>query len=116
EHNWARYQDKHVAITCSADAIVPTWAYMLLSNKLSAFAKTVVFGTLEVLETVLFDHALSNLDIKKFRDQRVVVKGCGDIPVPIAAYVDITARLSRIAKSIMYGGPCLTVPSFKRKT
>lgn len=115
EHNWAQYQDKHVAVICSTDAIVPTWAYMLLSNKLSPFAKTVVFGNLEILETVLFDHALASFDIEQFRDQRVVIKGCGDIAVPVSAYVDITAKLSGVAKSIMYGEPCSTVPIFKRK-
>lgn len=115
QHNWAQYQDKHVAITCSVDAIVPTWAYMLLSNKMAPFARTIVFGSLDVLETVLFEQALSNLDLEKFRDQRVVVKGCGDIPVPISAYVNITAKLSSVARSIMYGEPCSTVPVFKRK-
>jgi hypothetical protein len=115
EHDWSQYQGKHVAITCTADAIVPTWAYMLLSNRLVPFAKTIIFGNLETLETVLFDNAISNLDIEKYRDQRIVLKGCGDIPVPVSAYVDLTAKLSKVAKSIMYGEPCSTVPIFKRK-
>jgi hypothetical protein len=115
EHDWTQYQDKHVAITCSADAIVPTWAYMLLSNKLSGYAKTVIFGDLETLETVLFDRAMEDLDLNKYLDQRVVLKGCGDIPVPVSAYVELTARLTKVAKSIMYGEPCSTVPIFKRK-
>lgn len=115
QHNWEQYQDKHVAITCSVDAIVPTWAYMLLSNKMAPFARTIVFGGLEVLETMLFEQVLANVDLEKFRDQRVVIKGCGDIPVPVSAYVDITVKLSSVAKSIMYGEPCSTVPVFKRK-
>lgn len=115
QHNWEQYQDKHVAITCSVDAIVPTWAYMLLSNKMAPFARTIVFGGLEVLETMLFAQVLANVDLEKFRDQRVVIKGCGDIPVPVSAYVDITVKLSSVAKSIMYGEPCSTVPVFKRK-
>lgn len=115
QHDWARYKDKHVAITCSADAIVPTWAYMLLSSKLAPFAATVVFGDLNTLETVLFDRALAGLDIEQYRDQRIVVKGCGDIPVPTAAYAEITARLTAVAKSVMYGEPCSTVPIYKRK-
>ncbi|HCN85169.1 MAG TPA: hypothetical protein DIT07_16365 [Sphingobacteriaceae bacterium] len=115
EHDWAQYQDKHVAITCTADAIVPTWAYMLLANKLAPYAKTMVFGTLETLETVLFENALSALDLEKYRNQRIVLKGCGDIPVPVSAYVDLTAKLTKVAKSIMYGEPCSTVPIFKRK-
>lgn len=114
-HNWAEYQGKHVAITCTADAIVPTWAYMLLANKLAPYAQTVIFGSLETLETVLFENALLNLDLEKYRDQRIVLKGCGDIPVPVSAYVDLTAKLSKVAKSIMYGEPCSTVPIFKRK-
>ncbi|HEY0056630.1 MAG TPA: DUF2480 family protein [Pedobacter sp.] len=115
EHDWSQYQGKHVAITCSSDAIVPTWAYMLLGNKMSPYAVTIVFGNLDQLETVLFDRALAKFDFEKYRDQRVVIKGCGDIPVPVSAYVDLTAKLTSVAKSIMYGEPCSTVPIFKRK-
>lgn len=115
QHDWSQYQDKHVAITCSSDAIVPTWAYMLLGNKMAPFARTIVFGNLELLETVLFDRAVNMLDIEKYRDERVVIKGCGDIAVPVSAYVDLTAKLSGVAKSIMYGEPCSTVPIYKRK-
>jgi len=114
EHNWESYVGKHVAIGCSADAIVPTWAYMLLASKLTPHAKTVVFGDLKTLETVLFDRELNKLDLEKYRDQRVVVKGCGEIPVPDSAYIDITSKLHLVAKSIMYGEPCSTVPIFKR--
>jgi hypothetical protein len=114
EHNWESYVGKHVAIGCSADAIVPTWAYMLLASKMTPHAKTVVFGDLKTLETVLFDRELSKLDLEKYRDQRVVVKGCGEIPVPDSAYIDITSKLHLVAKSIMYGEPCSTVPIFKR--
>ncbi len=115
QHDWSQYAGKHVAITCSADAIVPTWAYMLLANKMSPFAATVVFGNLETLETILFERAINNLDIEKYRDERIVVKGCGDTPIPVSAYVELTSRLTKVAKSIMYGEPCSTVPLFKRK-
>lgn len=115
QHDWSQYQDQHVAITCSSDAIVPTWAYMLLANKMAPYASTVVFGNLEALETVLFDRALAKLDIEKYRDERVVIKGCGDIYVPVSAYVELTAKLTAVAKSIMYGEPCSTVPIYKRK-
>lgn len=114
-HDWASYTGKHVAIGCSADAIVPTWAYMLLSSKLAPYAASVVFGSLETLETILFENALSKLDLEKYRDQRIVVKGCGDIAVPVSAYTRITVMLEGIAKSVMYGEPCSTVPIFKRK-
>lgn len=114
-HDWTAYQDKHVAIHCSADAIVPTWAYMLLASKLSPFAKTVAFGDLNDLENTLFDRALTQLNIEDYRDQRIVIKGCGEIPVPTSAYVSLSARLTAIAKSVMYGEPCSTVPVYKRK-
>lgn len=114
-HNWAAYQDKHVAVYCSADAIVPTWAYMLLASKLSPYAQTVVFGNLEDLENVLFDRAIAQLNMEDYRDQRIVIKGCGEIPVPVSAYVTLSDKLTSIAKSVMYGEPCSTVPVYKRK-
>jgi hypothetical protein len=114
-HDWTAYTGKNVAIICSADAIVPTWAYMLLSNRLSPYANEVVFGGLETLEAVLFTKALSKIDIQSYADERVVVKGCADIDIPVFAYVEITRQLSKVAKSIMYGEPCSTVPIYKRK-
>jgi hypothetical protein len=114
-HDWTMYTGKNVAITCSADAIVPTWAYMLLANKLSPYANEVVFGGLDTLEAVLFTKALAKIDINAYADERVVVKGCADIDIPVSAYVEITRQLSKVAKSIMYGEPCSTVPIFKRK-
>lgn len=115
EHDWLQYQDKYVAVTCSADAIVPTWAYMLLANKLATIAKKVVFGDLNTLETVLFEEAINAMDLEKFSDQRVVIKGCGDIAVPESAYVSLTFKLTPVVKSILYGEPCSTVPVYKRK-
>ncbi|MDB5019357.1 MAG: hypothetical protein JWQ28_484 [Pedobacter sp.] len=114
-HNWSAYANKNVAIICSADAIVPTWAYMLLANRLSVFANEVVFGDLETLEAVLFTKAIAKIDFGIYRDERVVVKGCADIEIPVYAYVEITTELTKVAKSIMYGEPCSTVPIFKRK-
>lgn len=115
DHDWSQYQGKYVAITCTADAIVPTWAYMLLTNRLQPYAKEVVFGNEDTLSTLLFERALNEVDYEQYRDQRVVVKGCGDIPIPESAFVKFTATLSDYAKSIMYGEPCSTVPVFKRK-
>lgn len=115
EHDWSAYKDCYVAITCSADAIVPTWAYMLLANRLEPYAAEVVFGDLSVLETLLFERQLAKLDMEQFRDERVVVKGCGDETVPESAFVKFTVELSKVAKSIMYGEPCSTVPVFKRR-
>jgi hypothetical protein len=114
-HDWAQYQDKNVAVTCTADAIVPAWAYMLLANRLAPYARQVVFGDAEVLETVLFVKEVAALDVEQYRDQRIVIKGCGDIPVPVSAYVELTQKLTPVAKSLMFGEPCSTVPIYKRK-
>ena len=114
EHDWSQYEGKHVAITCSVDAIVPVWAYMLLSSKLSPYAKYVAFGSLEDLETELYKEALSKVDPEEYRDRPVVVKGCGEKPVPNAAYVMATNLLQPVAKTIMYGEPCSTVPVYKK--
>lgn len=113
-HNWSQYQNTYVALTCTADAIVPTWAYMLLTLSLQPFAKKVVFGSLEVLETILFEEKINALDTAPFEDARIVIKGCGDKPVPIAAYVALTEKIKPVAKSIMYGEPCSTVPLYKK--
>jgi hypothetical protein len=113
-NDWSHYAGANVAVYCSADAIVPTWAYMLLTTVLAPYAKKIVFGSPETLETVLFDEALSNLDTEIFRDKRIVIKGCSNLPVPVSAYVEITRRLQPLAKSIMYGEPCSTVPLFKK--
>jgi len=114
-HDWSQYQDKNVAIICSSDAIVPTWAYMLLANRMKPYANEVVFGSEEVLESVLFTKALSKIDTTALANERVVIKGCGEIPVPVSAYVELTNLLTPIVKSIMYGEPCSTVPVYKRK-
>jgi hypothetical protein len=114
-HDWSQYKDKYVAVTCSADAIVPTWAYMLLAVSLEPYAKKVVFGDLEVLETVLYNEVLSKLDTKTYEGARVIIKGCSNLPVPKAAYVELTRILRPVAKSIMYGEPCSTVPLYKKK-
>jgi len=114
-NDWTKYQAKNVLITCSADAIVPTWAYMLLANRLEPYANEIFFGDANTFEDILFERVLAHLDMERFRDQRVVVKGCGDIKIPTAAFVNFTSKLSQVAKSIMYGEPCSTVPIFKRK-
>ncbi|GJM62186.1 DUF2480 family protein [Persicobacter diffluens] len=112
--DWTQYQDKHVAITCSEDAIVPTWAFMLLTTRLNPFAHTIVFGDLEELETVIFRKALAHFDYKQFEDKMVVIKGCSDKAVPTSAYVELSHRLVPHAKGIMYGEPCSTVPIYKK--
>ncbi|MFO0356154.1 MAG: DUF2480 family protein [Sphingobacteriaceae bacterium] len=111
--DWSVYKDKLVALTCSADAIVPTWAYMLLTLALQPYAKKIVFGNLELLENELFQEKLNSLNIEQFKDARVVIKGCGEKPIPVNAYVMLTSLLKPHVKSIMYGEPCSTVPLYK---
>lgn len=113
-HDWSQYKEKFVAIACTADAIIPDWAWMLLASALQPFAKKIVFGDLEKLETVLFTEVLSAFDAEQYRDARVVIKGCGDRPVPKTAYIELTRVLQPVVKSIMYGEPCSTVPVYKR--
>jgi hypothetical protein len=112
-HDWSQYEGKFVALTCSADAIVPTWAYMLLAIALHPFAKELVFGTLEELEIKLFRNALSRVDWEAFRNAKVVIKGCSKVNVPVAVYVEATNNLRPLAASLMFGEPCSTVPLFK---
>jgi hypothetical protein len=113
-HDWSQYQDKFVAVTCSADAIIPTWAYMLLTSMLQPFARTIVFGTLDDLETKIFLNLLAEIDWTQFRDAKVVIKGCSKVNVPAAVYVEATRLIRPFAASIMFGEACSTVPVYKR--
>lgn len=115
-NDWTVYKDKYVAVICSADAIVPTWAYMLVGLALEPFAKKTVFGNLETLETVLFHEVLGKIDTLQYKEQRVVIKGCSNLPVATNAYMELAQKLKPHVKSIMYGEPCSTVPLFKAKT
>ena len=112
-HDWAQYQNKLVALTCTADAIVPTWAFMLIATKLEPFAKKIVFGDLKKLEEELFHEQIQKLNPETYRDQRLIIKGCSKVEVPVSTYVEITSLLRPVAKSIMYGEPCSTVPIYK---
>ena len=114
-HDWSQYVGQNIAFTCSTDAIIPTWAYMLLTIAIEPFASRVVFGNLDTLETVLFNDALAKINAEQFKDLRVIVKGCGDTPIAINAYVEITHKLLPFAKSIMYGEACSNVPLWKKK-
>ena len=88
---------------------------MLLANRLAPYARDVVFGDKEVLETVLFEKALAGMDVEQYRNQRIVIKGCGDVEVPASAYVELTKKLTPVVKSLMFGEPCSTVPIYKKK-
>jgi hypothetical protein len=112
--DWSIYKNKFVAITCSADAIVPTWAFMLLAGAVQPFALKVFFGSIEEMESVLFKEKLDALNWEEYRDTKVVIKGCSKVNVPVSAYVEVIKHLRPIASSIMYGEPCSTVPLFKK--
>ncbi|WP_158975160.1 DUF2480 family protein [Cellulophaga sp. L1A9] len=114
-HDWSQYQDTFVALTCSTDAIIPGWAYMLLTTRLQPFVKKVVVGSLEDLETSLYQTIIENIDVSSFKDRPVIIKGCSKKPVPANAYLQATAKIQTVAKSIMYGEACSSVPLFKRK-
>ncbi|MEO6406179.1 MAG: DUF2480 family protein [Ferruginibacter sp.] len=110
----ASYQNKLVAVTCSSDAVIPMWAYMLVASLLQPVSAKVIFGNAdESIQQILLEN-ISKIEKEAFEDKRVVIKGCGDKPMPEAAYVAITFLLRPIAKSIMYGEPCSTVPVFKK--
>ena len=113
--DWSNYTGKLVAVTCSADAIIPMWAYMLVASYLQPYAKDIFFGNEQEALKEAFLHNIRKIDMHPFIDQRVVVKGCGDLAVGEYAYLEISKRLRPIVKSIMYGEPCSTVPIFKSK-
>lgn len=115
QHNWAQYQGKNVAFICSTDAIIPTWAYMLIAVNIEPYAHRYVFGSIDTLNTVLYQDALQKINPADYTDVRVIIKGCSDVPVPVSAYVELTHKLAPFAKSIMYGEACSNVPIFKRK-
>lgn len=108
------YKEKNIAITCSADAVIPVWAYMLAASYLEPVAKEVIFGDSDFLHKTLFLKNIAAINVAEYDDKRVVIKGCGELHIPETAYVAITALLRPVAKSIMYGEPCSTVPIYKK--
>lgn len=114
EYDWEKVRDHYVAVFCSSDAIIPTWAYMLVASYSTPLAREVYFGTEQNLLEKHYSVLIASLDLSHLRGQRVVLKGCSSRPVPASAYVDLTKKLQPLAQSIMYGEPCSTVPIFKR--
>ena len=114
EHNWEQYKNSFVALYCSTDAIVPAWAYMLLSTYLEPYAIKTVIGDLNTLETSIYQDIISELDVSEFQDKPIIVKGCSNKPIPDNAYIQLTTKLKPIAKSIMYGEACSSVPLYKK--
>jgi len=114
-HDWEQYSGKYIALHCSTDAIVPAWAYMLITVHLQPFAKGVVQGSVEDINIELYREILNNLDYSQYENKPVIVKGCSKKPVPEEAYVMATSKLMPVARSIMFGEACSSVPLFKRK-
>jgi hypothetical protein len=114
-HDWQQYTGRHIAVHCSTDAIIPIWAYMLATVYLEPVAASVFFGTPAELTASLIRERISKIDLSEYTDKRVVIKGCGDTPIPDAAYVAVTQHLRPVVKSLMYGEPCSTVPVYKKK-
>jgi len=115
EFNWEQYQDSYVALTCSTDAIIPGWAFMLISIQLQPYAKRVIIGDLEALETAIYQDIITNLDVSEFKDMPIIIKGCSKKPVPQNAYIMLANKLKPVAKSMMYGEACSSVPLHKNK-
>jgi hypothetical protein len=113
QHDWSQYQGKFVAVHCSADAIVPTWAFMLVAVALQPHAAIVTQGDAEHLERAVFTRFVQQVDVETYRNARVVVKGCSKLRVPLNAYVELSAKLLPVVKSLMFGEPCSTVPLYK---
>jgi hypothetical protein len=113
-HDWAQYTNKHLVIDCTADAIIPVWAYMLVAVQAAPFAKEIFQGDVDNFYKTVYAKKLADFDAAQYEGKRVVIKGCSDKPVPPAAYVNLTHKLQPFAQSIMYGEPCSTVPIFKR--
>ena len=114
EYHWEQYKNCFVALNCSTDAIVPGWAYMLLATYLEPYAAKTVIGDLNDLETSIYQDIISRLDVSEFQDKPIIIKGCSNKAIPNNAYIQLTTKLKPVAKSIMYGEACSSVPLFKR--
>jgi hypothetical protein len=114
-HDWSQYQNKYVALTCSADAIIPSWAFMLISTYISPFSKKVVVGNLSTLETSIFQDIIHAIPVDEYLEKPIIIKGCSNKPIPETAYLQLIEKLQPIVKSIMFGEACSTVPLFKKQ-
>lgn len=113
-YNWSQHQNQYIALTCSTDAIVPAWAYMLLVVNLEPFVEKAIIGTLEDLETSIYQDIISKIEVDNFKNKPIIIKGCANKPVPVNAYTMLIKKLKPVAKSLMYGEACSSVPLFKR--
>lgn len=115
QHDWEKYRNRNIAITCSVDAIIPVWAYMLVTSYLQPVARETLVGNEREVYKAIFLKNISLINVSEFADKRIVLKGCGETPIDDFAYAEATRKLLPVAKSIMYGEPCSTVPVYKKK-
>ena len=115
EYDWSQHQGQYVALYCSTDAIIPAWAYMLISVHLTPFVEKAVIGSLDNLETAIYQDIIENLEVSEYQDKPVIIKGCANKPIPDNAYTMMVQKLHGVAKSIMYGEACSSVPLYKKK-
>ena len=114
DYDWSQHKDQYIALTCSTDAIIPGWAYLLLTSSLVPYTKKVAVGSLETLETILYNDIIAALDLSPYQDKFLIIKGCANKPVPEGAYIALIQKLQPVAKSVMYGEACSSVPLYKR--
>lgn len=114
-HNWEQYAGKYIAITCSTDAIIPSWAYLLISVSLSKFAKKFIIGDLDLLENIIFQEVVESIDVEAFHNVPVIIKGCSNKQIPESAYALLVKRLFPVVSSLMFGEACSSVPLYKKK-
>jgi hypothetical protein len=112
-HNWNQYQGNYVALTCSSEAIIPSWAYLLLATKLSPFVKKIVVGNLETLESLVFEEVINSISLEEYKGKPIIIKGCTNKPIPASAYTLLIQKIQPVAKTIMFGEACSTVPLYK---
>ena len=112
--DWKNYEGKYVSLFCSADAVIPMWAYMILSSQLAPFVKDVACSAPEHAAEIFLYRNIANINMNDFKNQLVIVKGCGDRKIPEAAFVQISEQLTKVVRSLMYGEACSSVPVFKK--
>lgn len=114
-HDWSAYEGKYVAVQCTTDAIIPSWAHLLVSISLAPYAKKTVIGSLELLESILYENIIESLPIEPYKNRPVIIKGCSEKNIPETAYASLVNRLLPVASSLMYGEACSSVPLYKKK-
>ena len=115
EFDFSIYQDKIIAINCSSDAIVPMWAFMLITSYLKGIASEIHFGKKEDVFQQIFTANIDAIDSTEFKNKKVIVKGCGQIPLSESLYIAITKKLQNTVSSLMFGEACSAVPVLKNK-